>query len=1189
MRAFRLSTGKACKPLLTALLFLCFGTARAQTAPKDSGQLRPGETTRQGIAGGETHLYRVPLAPGRYLRAVVMQEGIDLSVSIFEPGTEPAATVTKAPIIYMDSPNGSRGPESVSLVAAVAGEYLLAVRSEDKGAMQGRYEVRLEPAREPTEADLRRVAAEAATLEGRRLRRARTAESGKKAVAKYSEALASWRSLGDRYGEAYTLYALGLTYYRTPGQLDPARSNLAAALDHMTQALGVFSEMNDLFGKALIENDMGAAVRDLDSPSRALPHYDRAYKLYEAAGDQLGMAQVENNKGYAYALRGDHRAALAHYQRSLPILQAARDRNMEAIAYNNIAGALEKLGDPTQALAKYRQALSIWEETGSERLPSAYNNVAAVSHGFGEMQAALDYYGRALSLFREGKNVAGAANTLNNIGMAYADMGEATRALEYFKEALPLWQGIGQKRGQAATFDNTGYALYLLGRHDEALGNYQRARDLYAEVEDTEGQSFVLTHMGMLYAATGQVPRAIDSYERAKEIQQGGGLKLGLAVTLDKMAGAYASAGDVERAAAAFGEALKLWVDLGEERGRAASLYGLARVESGRNNLTAARDLVGQAVKIVESLRAKTANHLLRTALLASKHDYYELDVDVKMRLAEESPSSAALVEAAFESNEHARARGLIDLLTEGSVDVRAGVSPELAAEEGEIQKRLGAVSDRLLLLRGWRARDVVRVANEIEALKKEFDTLSTRHEEVLAAIRSRAPRYAELTQPAPPKASRLREMLDPDTVLLEYSLGDERSYLWVVTRARVEGHRLRGRREIERAADRFREVVASYGVLKPGEDPVKYTERRGEYRRLYRPLAEELGQLTLSPVAGRVGSKRLVVVADGVLQSIPFEALFVPGGMGEAARHPADKDDTPQPLGITNEVVYLPSASVLALLRTRPRMRPASKNIAVFADPVFNVDDNRVAAVNRRPVPDAHAAAGQAALNSALRDVDGNAGDVRLERLRYTSEEADAIASVAPVGSALKAVGFRASRTNATSPSVRGYRIVHFATHALVNDRRPELSGLVMSLVDERGRPQDGFLRLGDIYNLDLPADLVTLSACKTGVGREVRGEGLISLTRGFMYAGASRVVASLWKVDDEATAELMKNFYRHMLKDGLPPAQALRLAKSEVRQARAAWAAPYFWAGFVLQGDWLPPHADQARPKRNSSPGTH
>jgi CHAT domain-containing protein len=176
---------------------------------------------------------------------------------------------------------------------------------------------------------------------------------------------------------------------------------------------------------------------------------------------------------------------------------------------------------------------------------------------------------------------------------------------------------------------------------------------------------------------------------------------------------------------------------------------------------------------------------------------------------------------------------------------------------------------------------------------------------------------------------------------------------------------------------------------------------------------------------------------------------------------------------------------------------------------------------------------------------------------------------AVTPKGSGLTALDFQASREKATSAELANYRIVHFATHGLLDNEHPELSGLVLSLVDEHGRRKNGFLDLEDIYNLNLPAELVVLSACETGLGKDIRGEGLIGLTRGFMYAGASRVVASLWNVDDVATAELMGRFYKGMEQDGLRPAAALRQAQIQMWKQKD-WSAPYYWAAFQMQGEW-------------------
>ena len=310
---------------------------------------------------------------------------------------------------------------------------------------------------------------------------------------------------------------------------------------------------------------------------------------------------------------------------------------------------------------------------------------------------------------------------------------------------------------------------------------------------------------------------------------------------------------------------------------------------------------------------------------------------------------------------------------------------------------------------------------------------------------------------------------------------------------------------------------------------------------------------MLLQPAASQLKGKRLLLVGDGVLQYVPFAALPAPNSAGRL-------------LVLDHEIINLPSASVMAVLRqeTSGRQR-AAKTLAVLADPVFQNNDPRIneggknAPAKSQPETqstEAYRSAKESGLDSFV-------------RLRFTRQEADEIAQFAPADKRLEALDFAASRANATSAALDQYQIVHFATHGLINNRHPELSGIVLSLVDEKGKPQNGFLRLYEIYNLKLSADLVVLSACQTAVGEEIRGEGLLGLTRGFMYAGAPRVVATLWQVDDRATSELMKRFYQKMLGEGLRPAAALKAAQVSM-QTDKRWSSPHYWAAFTLQGEW-------------------
>jgi CHAT domain-containing protein len=308
-----------------------------------------------------------------------------------------------------------------------------------------------------------------------------------------------------------------------------------------------------------------------------------------------------------------------------------------------------------------------------------------------------------------------------------------------------------------------------------------------------------------------------------------------------------------------------------------------------------------------------------------------------------------------------------------------------------------------------------------------------------------------------------------------------------------------------------------------------------------------------------RLAGKRLLIAADGALHLAPFAALPVP-----AASRPESGSGVP--LIVEHEIVYLPSPSTLALVRGEwDRSRHWPRSVVVLADPVFEADDPRIG--RGSPTAPGRSTSPVEPMARALRDVGGLAEGAGIPRLLDSRREARAIASLLP--DAQVALDFDASRSTATSPELSRYRIVHIATHGIVDNDHPDLSGIILSLFDEKGRPQDGFLRLHDIYNLNLPADLVVLSACSTALGRAVSGEGLIGLVRGFMYAGSRRVLASLWNVDDEATGELMRRFYTRMFRNNEAPSAALRAAQLEML-GQKRWSEARYWAAWVLQGEW-------------------
>jgi CHAT domain-containing protein len=566
---------------------------------------------------------------------------------------------------------------------------------------------------------------------------------------------------------------------------------------------------------------------------------------------------------------------------------------------------------------------------------------------------------------------------------------------------------------------------------------------------------------------------------------------------------------------------LAVYREIESRTGAELALEQLARAESEQGKLDAARQHMEEALGLIELTRTRTDSEQLRASFFANRLDAYGFYVGLLMR-AHAVGGDAALLTKAFETSERARARSLIEMLAESGADPRRDADPTLVRRQHEITQLLNAKGGRLLTMANAGSPAAAALKQEIRALELESGDLE-------ASIRKSSPRYAALTQPAALSLDQVRrDLLDADTILLEFTLGEPHSYLWIADRSGLKFRELPSRTVVETAARQTMQFVTAR------QDAAALEAARR--------LSEMLFGSTLPGEAG----KRFAIVPDGALQTVPMAMLPAPGSS--------------EPILMQHEVVTLPSLSALAALRQGVAGRaPAPRSVAVFADPLFDA------------APAAPSAESRILEHLADTSADGSAvSKLRSPRLPYTLREADEILRAAGPGSlSLRAVGANATRDAALNGQLSQYRFVHFATHGYLDTERPSLSALVLAQVDEKGRPIDGFLRVNDIYNIRLNADLVVLSACQTGLGKEVRGEGIMGLTRAFLYAGAPRVIVSLWNVNDRATATLMGSLYRKMLLQGMAPAGALRAAQMELRKNKQ-WASPYYWAAFQLQGDW-------------------
>jgi CHAT domain-containing protein/tetratricopeptide (TPR) repeat protein len=839
------------------------------------------------------------------------------------------------------------------------------------------------------------------------------------------------------------------------------------------QALDLWLKAGDRLNQARTLLALGRLEAQTGDKPRAKATFSSAADLFHRLQDAAG----ESDAVYGIARQQfdllEISAAIANYQKAADLKRQSGDTFGQALTLHNLGAALAETGETGRALECYRQALDLRRKI-ADRPGIGYSlyGIATIYWARADIEAALDTYRGVLENWRALGDRSGEANTLNSMGLAWQALGDRAAAAGAYRESLRIWRALKNSAGEAYTLNNMALADTAAGRLESALASYQNALILLQGAHDVRGEGYVLHNLADLEVLRGHRALATRLYEEALALKTRAGDRYGEAYTLQKIGEGRQAAGDLPSAMAFYNRALALHRAVGDRAGEAAALAALARADEAGSRREEARQRMLEAIALVERLRVEVTADELRASYFATQQDYYEYLIGLLMRMHRDSE--------ALEISERTRGRVLLELLTAGHQDRR------------ELDGRVREETARL-------RRGAPRVPSRLDSLLAEYDAMEAADSPRARTFGSFRPFTAAAIQ---------RDVLEPDALLLEYSLGRQASYAWLVGRDLLLSAELPPRRTIERVARRYRDALEARSATADATA----TARAGRLRRADAELssaAAALRNMLLGPFASRLGRARLLLAADGVLHGLPIEAL--PGVNG-------------RPLIADHEVVLLPAASLVPALRlVRSRQTGSVPPVAVLADPVFTP----------------------------------SAG---FPPLRFSRVEAKSIADVAP--GAVIALGPDARRSALRLPEFRHAGILHFATHLSVDDEHAARSGVVLS---------DGVLRLPEIAALDFEARTVVLSACRTALGTPLRGEGPIGLTRGFLLAGASRVVASLWDVQDQATALLMREFYRGMLQRGQAPAAALRSAQLSLR-ADPRFSHPYYWAGFVLTGDWKP-----------------
>lgn len=809
----------------------------------------------------------------------------------------------------------------------------------------------------------------------------------------------------------------------------------------------------------------------------------------------------------------------------------------EVLIYNGYAALRQD--DPFELLKKAEAALSVAQAfeypkgRANANFAIAYARVVV-----GDNQFALDSLKTAFEDFHPESDWVEKAVNLNLRASIYTDLGRPDVARPMFEQAIGYYERSNNLRGRMHSLLAIGDIEFEGGNAGKAVEIYSEVIRIAAKLEDESQFALVNERLGDLSYSKGDYEDAVKRYKLAKKGYDEE--EISLARVENSMALAFEKLDDPATAKSLIENAV-----VTNERTRnptelARNHYDLARLAVIRGDVRTAENHILKSLEITERLHSGIDSSSLRTSFFSRVVDRYHLYRSLLMSgKASDDPLRDRT--KALAVVEQSRARTFRDILALAGSDFRRDAAPESVRREKELLTVLNLKKSRLTELTA--DSDIKTLEDDIVRLEAELD-------DVRLEMKKSSPIYAAIRNPEPfDVGSFQREVLREDEMLLEFSLADDASYLWTVDKREVTAYDLPPRIEIETRVEKLRNLLVDRQP-REGESAADYQLRMANAETEYASEARMLSRDLLGQIPpDKFESRKLIVVADGRLHYFPLGALPKPGS----------PDD--QPILTTNEVVYTPSAAAMRILRMETSSKIAPKNdLLVFADPVFSSSDERVAALN---VPKSSVTA---AILSPFRSIESLDS---MPRLPASELEAKAISDVFGTSNSTLRTGFSANRDGVLSGGVEDFKVLHFATHGLIDERRPEMSGILLSLYDDRGNRTDGgFIRLQDVYGLRLNSDLVVLSACETGIGREIRGEGVTSLNNAFLQAGAKSVVSSLWKVDDAATKTLMTEFYTGVATNGLSTTAALRQAQIKMSQD-SRYRSPFFWAAFTASGE--------------------
>lgn len=880
------------------------------------------------------------------------------------------------------------------------------------------------------------------------------------------------------------------------------------------------------------------AQGDKESKFNSIEFYKKAIEAWKNLGQKDRQGISLNFLGEAYYFLGNYREALNYVSQAVEVLPLG---SAKALSLSNLAGIYRSVGNIEQSLKYNSEALKIAKEVNDKHLEGLILNVKGITCALlGKYQESIDSFSQALDIARKIGNISDVAASLHNFGYHMNQIGHPHKAVVFLKEALLFWEKIGNLEEKTGTLGELGLAhlqIYVSEKNsyelNEALEFYRDALEVAKKIGNKQQEVTWLCSIAYIFYLKQENLKSLDIMENVLSLIKENGIPITPRV-LHTIGLTHLALGNKEKAIAELTKACDLAKKNGNLVSLRTTLYFRALAFLDIGNLEASLEDIEQAIEIFETSRKNIFNeeiNIFEFSTFASPT--YGLYIQLLMELHKKKPQEGYALKA-FNANEKSIARTLIEMIEEAKIDIRKNINKELVEMESQAHRLTDNKKERLLKLREKPGLEQEKSKLEVEV--KEFDT---QLKVIQSKIRESNPQYTNIVQPKILTVEQIqKDILDEETLLVEYFLGSKNSYVWAITKSSFQTYKLPNRTELEKQC----RPIINYCRNRyfPERETSEEKKERLSEEKIFKKSLSNLSYSLLSFLENEPKKKKMLIVTDGILKHIPFAALEMPNAKNY------------YPLILDYQIVSASSVSTFATLREQPIKMPTA-SIVVFADPIFNLNDERIIA-NKK--------------DFYLRQDASPIARTTDQRLFFSATEAQTIAEVYADQSPRVLLGGEASLFNATNGDLEKYRIIHFATHSFFNNISAEESGLVLSRYDLNGAEKDSHLTTSNIFNLKLSADLVVLSACQSQLGKDVRGEGTLGLSRGFIYAGTKRVLFTLWNINDQSTSVLMKNFYTSM-KKGLKPSQALRKAQIEMIKSKK-FNDIYYWAGFKIEGDW-------------------